>query len=77
MVLGKYRGHWLIFGGTGAVLGGTGSVLGGTGWYYVVVGQYKLVLLGIKWYWISKGLICQYILKKIMVTPTDRPTERI
>ena len=34
------------------VLGVIGSVLplGGTGWYFVVLGQYNLVLLGIKWY---------------------------
>ena len=29
----------------------------------VVLGQYNLVLLGIKWYWVSKVLLCQYILK--------------
>ena len=33
----------------------------GTGWYLVVLGQYKLVLLGIKWYWVSIGLLCLYI----------------
>ena len=42
----------------------TGSVEGGTGWYLVVLGQYNLVLLGIKWYWASKGLLCLYISKK-------------
>ena len=41
---------------------GTGSVEGGTGWYLVVLGQYKSVLLGFKWYWVSIGLLCQYIL---------------
>ena len=30
----------------------------------VVLGQYNLVLLGIKWYWVSKVLLCLYILKK-------------
>ena len=34
--------YWLVF-------GGDGSVWGGTGWYLVVLGQYNLVLLGIKW----------------------------
>ena len=29
----------------------------------VVLGQYNLVLLGIKWYWVSKVLLCLYILK--------------
>ena len=46
------------------VLDGSGSVDGYTGWYLVVLGQYKLVLLGIKWYWVSKGILCMYILKK-------------
>ena len=27
-----------------------------TGWYLVVLGQYNLVLLGIKWYWVDMGL---------------------
>ena len=35
---------------------GTESVEGGTGWYLVVLGQYNLVLLGIKWYWVDMGL---------------------
>ena len=39
----------------------------GTGWYLVVLGQYKLVLLGIKWYWVSMGLLCLYILKKMEI----------
>ena len=32
----------------------------------VVLGQYSLVLLGIKWYWVtgSKVLLCQYMGKK-------------
>ena len=29
-----------------------------------VLGQYNLVLPGIKWYWVSIGLLCVYILKK-------------
>ena len=36
----------------------------GTGWYLVVLGQYKLVLLGIKRHWVRIGLLCLYILKK-------------
>ena len=31
----------------------------------VVLGQYKLVLLGIMWYRISIGLICLYLLEKV------------
>ena len=30
----------------------------------LVLGQYKLVLLGIRWYSVSKGLACLYILEK-------------
>ena len=48
-----------------------GSVEGGTGWYLVVLvksnlvlGQTNLVLIGIKWNWISTRLLCLYILKK-------------
>ena len=59
------------------VLGGTGSVWVGSGWYLVVLGQYNLVLIGIKWYWVSIRLLCLYILKKLMVTSTDRPTNRL
>ena len=32
------------------------SVWVGTGWYLVVLGQYNLVLLGIKWYWVDMKL---------------------
>ena len=32
--------------------------------YLVVLGQYKLVLLGFMWYRVNRGLICLYILKK-------------
>ena len=35
----------------------------GTGWYLVVLGQYKLVLLVIRWLWVSIGLLCLSILK--------------
>ena len=58
------------------VFGGTGSVWVSTGWYLVILGQFNLVPFGIKWYWVIKGLLCLYILKKLMVTPTDRPTNR-
>ena len=47
--------YWLVF-------GGDVSVWGGTGWYLVVLGQYNLVLLGIRWYWFS-----MYILKKVEI----------
>ena len=56
--------------------GGTGPVCGSTGWYLVILGQYSLVLFGIKWYWVKIGLLCLYILKKLMVTSTDRPTHQ-
>ena len=39
----------------------------GTGWYLVVLGQYKLVLLGIKWYWVSIRLLCLYILENMEI----------
>ena len=34
-------------------------------WYLVVLGQYKLVLLGFMWYWVSIGPFCLYILEKV------------
>ena len=43
---------------------GTGP---GTIWYLVVLGQYNLVLFGIKWYWVGIGLLCLYILKKMEI----------
>ena len=49
------------------VLGGTGSVWGGNGWHLVVVGQYNLVLLGIKWYWVGIGPLCLYVLKQVEI----------
>ena len=42
----------------------------------VVLAHYHLVLIGIEWYWVYKGLLCLYILKKLMVTSTDRPTDQ-
>ena len=49
------------------VLGGTGAVWGSSGWYLVVLGQYNLVLFGIKWNWVSVGLLCLYILKNMEI----------
>ena len=49
------------------VLGGAGSVWSGIGWYLVILGQHNLVLLGIKWNWISTRLLCLYILKKVEI----------
>ena len=47
---------------------------------YLVLGQYNLALLGIKWYWVSEVLLCLYILKKLRsgwVSPiTHRNTDR-
>ena len=58
--------------------------MGSTGWYLVILGQYNLVLFGIKWYWANKELLCLYILKKIngdvnrpTDQPTDQPTDRV
>ena len=66
--------YWVSIGWNWLVCNGNGSVLGGNGWYLVVVGQYSLVLVGIMWYWIDNGVLCLYILKKLMVMSTDRPT---
>ena len=33
----------------------------------VVLGQYNSVLLSIKLYWVSKGLVCLYILEKMEI----------
>ena len=38
------------------VVDGIGSVYGDSGWYLVVLGHYKLVLLGTWWY--SQGFYC-------------------
>ena len=46
------------------VLGGTVSVWGVTSWYLVVLGQYNMAPLGVKWYWVIIGLLCLYILQK-------------
>ena len=54
----------MVLGQKKAVLGGNRSVWGGTGRYLVVVGQHNLVLLGIRWYLVSLGLLYLYILKK-------------
>ena len=35
------------------VLDCTGSVEGFTGWYLMVLGQWKAVLVGTWWYWVS------------------------
>ena len=39
----------------------------GTDWYLVVLGQYNLVLLGIKLNLVSTRLLCLYILKKVEI----------
>ena len=45
----------------------------------VVLGQYNSVLLSIKLYWVSKGLVCLYILEKVEiwsgVTDASQTTE--
>ena len=35
--------------------------------YWLVLDQYKLVLLDIRWYRVSKGLVCLYILEKVEI----------
>ena len=46
----------------------TGSVVCGTGWYWVVLVQYNLVLLGIKWNWLIWGFnVCIYWKKLYLV----------
>ena len=52
--------NWLIHDNTGPVDGGAGS-------YLVILGQCNLVLLGIKWRWVSTTLLCLYILKKVEI----------
>ena len=72
MVLVNIGRYWLVF-------GGTGSVWGSTGWYLMILGQFNLVLIGIELYWVNKGLLCLYILKKIngdANQPTDQLTNR-
>ena len=49
--------NWLIHGNTGRYgTGSAGSVWSGTDWYFVVLGQYNLVLLGIKWNWSTQNI---------------------
>ena len=50
------NGHWIII----III----IVWGDTGCNLLVLGQYNLVLIGVEWYWINKGLLCLYILKK-------------
>ena len=52
--------NWLIHDNTGPVDGGAGS-------YLVILGQCNLVLLGIKWNWVSARLLCLYILKNMEI----------
>ena len=59
MLLGQYEAEpVLILDDTGrywSVFGGNGSVWGGTGWHLVVMGQCRVVLVDIRWYWASRG----------------------
>ena len=59
----------------------SGSLQGDTGCNLLVLGQYNLVLIGIEWYWVNKGLLCLYVLKKKtngdVNQPTNQPTGRI
>ena len=49
----------------------------GTGWYLVVLGQYELVLLGIRWYWVSIGLLSLYILNNMEIWSDVTKTGRL
>ena len=40
--------YWVSIGQHWLVVGGAGSVWSGTDWYLIVLGQYSLILLGIK-----------------------------
>ena len=46
---------------------GTGSVWCGTVWYLVVLGQYSLVLLGIKWVLVDMGRYCLYMTQLLLL----------
>ncbi len=53
-------------------------IISGTWWYWVsiwrywlVLSQNKLVLLDIRWYMVSKGLVCLYILEKVEIWSGD------
>ena len=46
----------LKYGQNSKGVGGTWSVWGDTGCNLVVLGQYNLVLIGIEWYRVNKGL---------------------
>ena len=50
------------------VVDGIGSVYGDTGWYLVVLGQYMLVLVGIRCYRVSIELLCLHILKQVEIS---------
>ena len=73
MALGQYRAalfgtwwYWVSMEWNWLIYDGTRSVEGGTGQYLMVLGQYNsiTVLFVIKWYWISFGLFCLYLLNK-------------
>ena len=56
--------YWVFTGQYWLVFDVTGSVWGDTGCNLLVLGQYNLVLIGIELYWVNKGHLCLYILKK-------------
>ena len=59
------------------ILGQQKAIVVSIWWYWIsmgrywlalwVLGQYNLVLLGIKWNLVSVGLLCQYILKNMEI----------
>ena len=69
----KWVVKWEFFKLTELCLSGW-FIISGTWWYWVsiwrywlVLDQYKLVLFDIRWYRVSKGLVCLYILEKVEI----------
>ena len=68
----------------------TGPLQGSTGWYLMVLGQYGVILVVTRWYWVSitwywlvlsctgliKGFYACIYWKKLMVTSTNQPTDQ-
>ena len=57
----NYKWYLMVLGQYMTILTGTWSVLGT--WY--------LVLLGVRWYRVSKGLVCLYILENVEIWSGD------
>ena len=79
--------NWLIHDNIGIVKGGIRwylVVLGLLGQSNLALGQINLVLIGIKWNWVSTTLLSLYILKKVEIwsdvtiagQTTNRPNKK-